>query len=125
MKVVDSSGWLEYFAKGPNGPTFRDAIQSTEELIVPTITFYEVFKRIMSQSEEEEVLKAISWMARGTVVDLTQEIAMQAAAISLEEKLAMANSIILATARAWEAELWTQDEHFAGMEGVHYILKGK
>ena len=123
MNVVDSSGWLEYFAKGVNGDTFRDAVQNTEQLIVPTFSNYEVFKRILAQSGEEEALKAMGWMTRGTVVDLTQEIAIQAAALSVEAKLPMADSIILATARAHRATLWTQDEHFKDLEEVRYIQK--
>ena len=123
MNVVDSSGWLVYFAKGVNGDTFRDAVQNTEQLIVPTISIYEVFKRILAQSGEEEALKAMGWMTRGTVVELTQEIAIQAAALSVEAKLPMADSIILATARAHRATLWTQDEHFKDLGEVRYVQK--
>jgi len=56
-------------------------------------------------------------------VDLDRQIAIEAARISLESKLAMADSIILATAHAHEAVLWTQDIHFAGLDGVKYIEK--
>ena len=123
MNVVDSSGWLEYFGKGSNGEAFRVAVQDTEQLIVPTVSIYEVFKRILAQADEEEALKALGWMARGMIVDLTPEIAIHAAVLSLEHKLPMADSLILATARLYEAELWTQDEHFAGLPGVNYFQK--
>ena len=125
MNVVDSSGWLEYFAKGPNTTFFKPVIHNTEALLVPTICLYEVYKRIATQRDEEEALAAIAWMATGQVVDLNQEVAIQAADLSREHKLAMADSIIYATARAFHATLWTQDAHFSGLEGVEYIEKHK
>ena len=123
MKVIDSSGWLEYFGKGANGEQFAPVIQASADLVVPTITMYEVFKRIVVQRGEEEALSAIGWMALGKVVDLTQEVALAAAALSLEHRLPMADSIILATARAHQATLWTQDEHFQGLPGVQYVQR--
>jgi toxin FitB len=123
MNVIDSSGWLEYFAKGPNTTFFKPVIHNTEALLVPTICLYEVYKRIAAQRDEEEALSAIAWMATGEVIDLNQEIAIQAADFSREHKLAMADSIIYATARAFHATLWTQDAHFSGLEGVEFIEK--
>jgi predicted nucleic acid-binding protein len=123
MNVVDSSGWLEYFAKGPNGEFFAPAIQDSDHLVVPTISIYEVYKRIVLQRDEEEALNAVGWMALGQIADLTQEIALNAADLSVENKLPMADSIILATARANNASLWTQDEHFNGLADVKYIEK--
>ena len=123
MNVIDSSGWLEYFAKGPNTTFFKPVIHNTEALLVPTICLYEVYKRIAAQRDEEEALSAIAWMATGEVVDLNQEIAIQAADFSREHKLAMADSIIYATARAFQATLWTQDAHFSGLDGVEFIEK--
>jgi predicted nucleic acid-binding protein len=125
MNVIDSSGWLEYFAKGPNTAFFKPVIHNTEALLVPAICLYEVYKRIAIQRDEEEALAAIAWMATGQVIDLDQEITCQAADLSREHKLAMADSIIYATARAFHATLWTQDTHFAGLEGVNYIEKHK
>ncbi len=123
MNVVDSSGWLEYFGKGENSAFFAPVIQDVESLVVPTISLYEVYKKIAQQREEEDALGAIGWMATGTVVDLTQEIALAAAALSLEHRLPMADSVILATAQLHNATLWTQDEHFKGLGGVEYIAK--
>ncbi len=124
MNVVDSSGWLAYFAKGANTAFFAPVIRATNKLIVPTICLYEVYKRITVQSEDdEEALAAIAWMAIGKVVDLNQEIALHAAVISREHKLAMADSIIFATAQITNATLWTQDAHFAGIANVQYIEK--
>jgi predicted nucleic acid-binding protein len=125
MNVVDSSGWLEYFANSSNGDVFARIIKQSADLVVPTVSMYEVFKRISLQRDEEEALKAVGLMSFGRVIDLTQEIALAASVLSMEHKLPMADSIILATARAEQATLWTQDEHFEGLEGVKYIKKVK
>ena len=123
LNLVDSSGWVEYFENGTNADYFASGIQETSSLIVPTICLYEVFKRMSQRRGEDEALQAVSFMTLGTVIDLNQAIAISAAQISLEHKLAMADSLILATARAQEAILWTQDEHFEGLAGVRYIQK--
>jgi predicted nucleic acid-binding protein len=123
MNVVDSSGWLEYFAGGTNASFFAPAIQATDLLVVPTICMYEVFKRLLNQRGEEAALQAIGIMSIGNLADLTREIAIDAAYISAELQIAMADSIILATSRAHHATLWTQDTDFKGMEGVQYIEK--
>jgi predicted nucleic acid-binding protein len=123
MNVVDSSGWLEYFAKASNAAFFRPAIHDTQALLVPTICIYEVYKRIAAQRDEEEALAAVAWMSVGQVIDLTQQIALLAADLSFEHGLAMADSVIYATARIHQATLWTQDAHFARLEGVRYVKK--
>lgn len=121
MNVVDSSGWLEYFADGSNAGFFARAIQDPAALIVPTLSVYEVFKRVLQQRDESEALRAIAVMLQGTVVDLTVAIALSAARISVEKRLPMADSVILATARAHDAVLWSQDADFEGMAGVRYV----
>lgn len=123
MNVVDSSGWLEYFAGGPNASFFAAAIKATDTLVVPTICIYEVFKRLLTQRGEEDALQAIGIMSLGVIADLTREIAVNAAHASTEFQIAMADSIILATARAHNAILWTQDSDFEGMDSVQYISK--
>lgn len=121
MNLVDSSGWLEYFANGPKADFFAQAIENIEELVVPTISLYEVFKRILQQRSESDALQAIATMQQGEVIDLTATLALSAANISHSFKIPMADSIVYATARLFQAELWTQDEHFKGLEGVQYI----
>ena len=123
MNIVDSSGWLEYFAKGTNASLFAPVIQETDSMIVPTICMYEVFKRMLIQRGEEDALQAIGVMSLGVISDLTQEIAINAAQISSELKIAMADSMILATARKYHAVLWTQDIDFEGLIGVKYFPK--
>lgn len=123
MNVVDSSGWLEYFAAAPNSGFFAGAVEATDELIVPTLSVYEVYKRVFQQRGEGDALQAVALMQQGSVVDLTTSIALEAARTSAALGLPMADSIILATARAFGATLWTQDSDFATIEGVKYIAK--
>jgi len=94
-----------------------------DNLLIPTICLYEVFKRILLELDEDEALQVTGIMSLGTVVELNRDIAIHAANISLALKLAMADSIIFATARANQATLWTQDEHFKGLDRVKYIVK--
>ena len=123
MNIVDSSGWLEYFADGPNADFFAPAIEDIETQLVPTISIYEVFKRVLQQRGEGDALQAIAIMAQARVVELDTTLALEAAKISAEEKLPMADSIMLATARAYDATLWTQDADFEGVAGVEYVEK--
>jgi toxin FitB len=118
MNIVDSSGWIEYIADAANADFFEPVIVDSENLFVPTICLYQVFKRALQEFGGERALDAMGIMPLGTIVDLDRQIAVHAAHISNELKLAMADSIILATARACDATLWTQDEHFKGIEGV-------
>lgn len=90
MNVVDSSGWLEYFADGPNADFFAAPIEDTGHLVVPTISIYEVFKRVFHQRGERAALQAVSVMMQGTVVELDARLAMSAARLSLELGLPMA-----------------------------------
>ena len=123
MNLVDSSGWLEYFADEDNAGFFAAAIEDAEHLIVPTISLYEVFKRVLQQRGEGPALQAVAVMEQGQVIDLNASIALLGAKLSHELKLPMADSLILATARAHEATLWTQDEDFSAIGGVRYIAK--
>jgi predicted nucleic acid-binding protein len=123
MNIVDSSGWLEYFAQGANAGLFAPVIQETDSLIVPAICMYEVFKRMLDQRGEEDALQAIGVMSLGIISDMTQEIAINAAQISAELNIPMADSVILATARKYHAVLWTQDIDFDGLIGVNYFSK--
>ena len=120
MNVVDSSAWLEYFADGPNASFFAKPIERTEDLIVPSLVIYEVFKRVLQQRNETDALRAVALMEQGRVVPLDASIALSAARISLAHQLPMADSVILATTRAFGATLWTQDADFEGMPGVQY-----
>ena len=123
MNVVDSSGWLEYFAAGPNADFFAAAVEATDELIVPTVSVYEVFKRVSQQRGEGDALQAVALMQQGDVVDLSIHLALEAARTSMVLGIPMADSIILATAQSSDATLWTQDADFADIDGVRYVAK--
>ena len=120
MNVIDSSAWLEYFAAAENASFFAAAIENTAEVIVPSLSLYEVFKRIIQQRTESDALQAVAVMQQGRVVDLDARIALQAARISVDLKLPLADSVMLATARTHDSTLWTQDSHFDGIPGVKY-----
>jgi predicted nucleic acid-binding protein len=120
MNVVDSSAWLEYFADGPNAAFFAKPIEEADELIVPSLTLYEVFKRVLQQRDEGSALRAVAVMQQSTVVDLDARLALSAARVSLDTKLPLADSVVLATAREHAATLWTQDADFAALPGVRY-----
>ena len=123
MKVVDASGWLEYFGEGANADLFAPAIEDVKALIVPTLSLYEVFKHVLQQRGEGKALQAVAMMMEGRVVELTAEIALAAARLAAEMGLPMADSVMLATARAYQAELWTQDADLEGKPTVRYIAR--
>jgi predicted nucleic acid-binding protein len=120
MNVVDSSAWLEYFANGPNSSFFATPVEETAELVVPSSTIYEVFKRVLQQRDEGDALRAVAVMQQGSVVDLDVRLALSAARLSLDTRLPMADSVVLATAKLHHATLWTQDADFEGLPGVRY-----
>ena len=123
MNVVDSSGWLEYFADGPNAGLFAKPIETTRSLLVPTLSLFEVFKHVTQQRSEDEALRAIAVMEQGKVVDLDRSTALEAARLSIHHGIAMADSVMLATAHRHRATLWTQDSDFEGLQGARYFAK--
>ena len=125
MNVLDTSGWLEYFADGPNAEVFAEPLAEPADLVVPVITIYEVFKRVLQQVDETAALEAVALMGQGRVVDLDSTTALGAAKLSVDHSLPMADALILATARSHGATLWTQDEDFADLPGVRYFEKGR
>jgi predicted nucleic acid-binding protein len=123
MNIVDSSGWLAYFANEPNAKHFLSPLSDSALLVVPTVTIYEVFKVILRESSANEALQAVVAMQKGTVVDLNATLAIAASKLSLEHNLPMADSIILATAQEFKAILWTQDADFKNIPNVKYFPK--
>ena len=123
MNVVDSSAWLEYFADGPNAGEFAKPIETTRSLIVPTLSLFEVFKRIAQQRGDDEALRSVAVMEQGKVVDLDRATALAAARLSIDHSIAMADGIMLATAQRSGAILWTQDVDFEGLPGVRFFAK--
>jgi len=125
VNVVDSSGWIEFLGGGANADFFSKAVSDAPHLVVPTICVFEVCRWMRRELGERRALEAMALMQQGSIIDLDATLAMSAARLSLEMKLPMADSIILATARAHEATLWTQDDDFEGLDGVKYIAKKK
>jgi predicted nucleic acid-binding protein len=120
VNVVDSCGWLEYLASGPNADFFAPALTDVEALIVPVISVYEVFKRVLQQRDEGDALQAVALMQQGRIVEFDATSAIEAATLSVDLGLPMADAVMLSAARAHGATLWTQDSHFESIEGVRY-----
>ena len=115
MNVVDSSGWLEYFADEPNADFFAPAIENKKELIVPAISIYEVFKRVYQQRGENDALKAVAQMLPGQVIEFDTPLALRAAKVSIDFSLPMAgrchrrpNDRTLSSLRLNWPPLWVQ-----------------
>ena len=123
MIVLDSSGWLEFFADGPFADEYAARLKQPQKILTPTIALYEVYKWIKRERSEEEALAAVATMQKTRVVPLTDELALSAADLSLANRLAMADAVMLATARAYSAELLTSDSDFAGLPGVTVFAK--
>ncbi|MEO5623989.1 MAG: type II toxin-antitoxin system VapC family toxin [Dokdonella sp.] len=125
MNVVDSSAWLEYFADGPNAKHFAKAIEYPDDLLVPSITLLEVFKRISQQRDESSALQYVAVMQQSKVVELDAGLALHAAKLGLRHKLPLADNIIYATALQHGAQVWTQDADFKGLPDVHFWGKAQ
>ena len=108
MIVLDSSGWLEFFAEGPHAEKFATRLRQPASILTPTVAIYEVYKWIKRERSEEEAVQAVATMKKTTIVDLTEEMALTAADLSLAHGLPMADSMMLAAARAHNAELVTR-----------------
>jgi toxin FitB len=117
--VLDSSCWLEHFADSPRAQLFAAAIDRADALIVPLITIYEVVKKLARESGDEVAAQALTLMQQGHVVEIDLNLALSAT----RNGLPLADSLIYATARAHNAELWTQDAHFDGLPAVRYFSK--
>ena len=115
--VVDSSGWLEYFADSDRAGFYAPAIEDIGHLVVPSLSIYEVFKKVLRERGEDAAIHVASAMQGGLVVDLDSALAMDAARLPLP----LADSIIYCTAIRHRAVLWTQDEHFRDLPGVRFF----
>jgi predicted nucleic acid-binding protein len=117
--VLDSSCWIEYFADSERADLFAPVVEAVESLVVPVLTVYEVFKKLLREAGEDTATAALSLMQRGRVIDIDTSLSLEAAANGLP----MADSLIYATARRHGAVLWTQDGHFEGLPGVKFFAK--
>jgi len=123
MNIIDSSLWLEYFADTKSGSIISEIIENTSELLVPMITVYEVFKKLLFERNEDDALFAIAHMRQGKIIGLNDELSIFAAKIGRDYKLPMADSIIYATNIKFKCILWTQDKHFMNLDSIKYFGK--
>lgn len=123
MIVIDSSGWIEFFTDGPLADDYASRLRKLTAVLTPVIAIYEVYKRLKRELSEDDAVIAISAMQRSQVIPLDQELALSAADLSLEHGLAMADAIVLATARKFRAELVTSDRDFEQIADVTYLRK--
>lgn len=125
MNLVDSSGWIEVLADAPGAGFFVPVLDSIEELLVPRICMVEVARYLYRERGEHEALQAMAQMRQGKVVGIDDRVLMGAARLGKEHRLPLADSLVLATAHAYGAMVWTQDSDFEGIEGVRYTPKIK
>ena len=123
MNIVDSSGWLAFFADEPNAKHFLLPLKDSASLVIPAVTIYEVFKVVLRESSENKALQVAVAMQKGKVIDLTAKLAIDASKLSLQHGLPMADSIILATAQVFNATIWTQVSDFKNISRVNYFPK--
>jgi predicted nucleic acid-binding protein len=123
--LIDSYGWIEYFAEGPLADSYAAYVEEAdaENTITPTVVVYEVYKKIKTIKDEQKALEAYAQISRTKIIELTGSLSLEAADISLTANLGMADSIILATAKAYGAEVITSDEHLKSVKGVKFIKK--
>jgi len=123
MYLVDSCGWLEYFADGPLAGDYYRYLKKPKELLTPTIVVYEVYKKIKRERGEEPALLAVAQLEQSEIVPLSQSISLLAADLSLDHQIPMADALVYATAKMRQAKLVTSDAHFEGLAGVVYLRK--
>ena len=125
MNLLDSSGWIEYFANGPNAEHFAPVATESTTLLVPTIVLHEVYRWVEREGGESAANRAALAMQEGSVVALDADLAIAAARLARRHKLPTADSIIYATARSRGATVWTQDDDFEDLPDVRYFPKIK
>jgi len=122
--LVDSSGWVEFIGDGPLADKFAPYFEREERLLVPAIVLYEVYKKLLSAQGSTAADRFLSAALRARVVPIDERLALLAARISLDRRLAMADAMIYATAIAAGAHLITSDAHFQGFTDVTLIGQG-
>jgi toxin FitB len=125
VNLVDSSGWIEYFLDLPGAGYFAAFIEDEKKLLVPSISLYEVFRKLLVETDETTALQAVTQMQLGKVIALDEPLALNAARLGYDLNLPLADSIILATAYRFNATLYTMEEHFKGQPGVKYFPRNK
>ena len=123
MIIVDSCGWLEWFTDGKLADQYREYLAAPDNILMPAIILYEVYKILKREVKEEKALLAAGYMKNSTVIPLDGTLALVAADIALQENLAMADAIIVATSHAHDCKIISSDADLKAQPNVHYILK--
>ena len=121
MNVVDSSGWIEFFQAGGNGPVFKPVIEARALLLVPTIALFEVHKVLSRSLSEDLVTRCLDVMRLGRVLDLTDKRAIAASKAARAHGLAFADAAMYSMAQEHDAKFWTQDVDYDGLPGAMYF----
>ena len=123
MNVVDSSGWIEYFLDTASANNFAAAIEQTDQLIVPALSFFEVHRFLSRTVDADQRGTCLDIMRRSTVIDLNVERAIAASDIAQKHRLAMADAVMYSIAQEFNATFWTQDVDYKDLPGVSYHAK--
>ena len=125
MILIDSYGWIEYFTEGPLANAYAKYIEDANEenSVTPTIVIYKVYKKLKNKKGEQNALEAYAQITRTKIIELTAKISLEAAEISQSTTLSMANSIVLATARSYNAQIVTSDLHLKDTKETTFINK--
>jgi predicted nucleic acid-binding protein len=107
---------------GPNAGYFRELIEDASALPVPSLSRFEIYRHMVQHSGREGALSVVAAMQKGAVIDLDDRLALEAAELSIDTRLSLTDSVMLATARSRGAELWTQGSDFEGLEDVRYFM---
>jgi predicted nucleic acid-binding protein len=121
VNIVDTSGWLEYFADSPQAKHFAAVIEDIEQLMFHSIVLYEVFNKIALAFDENNAFQVVAHLKQGKVMVVDDAVALYAGKVSIEKKLPMADALIYATAILHHATAYTQDTHFEGLMNVKYF----
>jgi len=120
MNIVDASGWIEYFADGPDAAFVAQTLQETDTLLVPTVTILEVFGHVCRDHGESAALQAAAAMQQGQVISLDTPGALDAGRLSVEHGVSASAGAVLAAARQHSATVWSLDEGVRHVKGVRF-----
>lgn len=123
MNVVDSSGWIEFFKAGANGPVFKPVIEDRYQLLAPTIALFDVHKVLSRSLPTDLVNDCLDVMRLGRLLDLTDVRAVAASKVGAQPKLAMADAAMYSMAQEFGSIFWTQGVDYAGLDGARYFAK--
>lgn len=123
MILLDSSAWLELLANGPQASLFRERLSEPMKLLVPSVVIYETYKITCRLNGEEAAEQTAAYLREFEVISFDEDLAIQAAEVSLLHGLAFADSVVYATGQLYGATVVTSDAHFKDLPGVEYVPK--